>query len=476
MKKFIKKSAAALTALSISASLAIPAAAEGFLSSVSEATRSFDNSHGDSINLIYNGQLFDCTGAENIDGRVMLPFRLLLEQMGAKVDYEAPTVTASKDGTTITFLIGDNVIYIDKNGEKSQVVSDIAPIIKNDRTLIPVRFISNALGMQVGWDNDIGTVLVVDKDEYIKDLKENASYIKELTNALKYTYNKTNTKLAFKISINSNGEEKNISANVDVNGRINGGDSSVSGKISIDLSDLVSIEPVSDADFNAVFSNGLLYVKSDIIKHLAFGNSALSDKVTKLIADNMAVDGWIYIDLNKLTDKIFGDNMPEINALYKSLLNGDYLEDLKNKSFEDIVSSLIITDGDATFDSAYSSDVMISAYKLLDKYITVTDNSMSIKLDKAFLEDLLENAYGMTARTVSEALDTVTFNITADSSYDDTSANSDIRIDFGVKLVGEKQFSLSFTLNESGENTDSAEDIEIPKDAVDLTDYLIDKL
>lgn len=45
-----------------------------------------------------------------------------------------------------------NAIKVMVNGK--EVTSDVAPFIENDRTLVPVRMISEALGVEVKWDND----------------------------------------------------------------------------------------------------------------------------------------------------------------------------------------------------------------------------------------------------------------------------------------------------------------------------------
>lgn len=49
-----------------------------------------------------------------------------------------------------------------KNGEASQM--DVAPTIVNDRTMVPVRFIAEALGGMVEWHEDIQTAYIVYQD------------------------------------------------------------------------------------------------------------------------------------------------------------------------------------------------------------------------------------------------------------------------------------------------------------------------
>ena len=53
----------------------------------------------------------------------------------------------------------DNKLYL--NGEAIQM--DTAAVIKLERTYVPVRFIAEALGMEVGWDDATRAVSLKDK-------------------------------------------------------------------------------------------------------------------------------------------------------------------------------------------------------------------------------------------------------------------------------------------------------------------------
>lgn len=92
------------------------------------------------------------------NGRTLVPLRVIFESLGAKVNWdgEANTVTAVKGNVTLKLKIGDNLAY--KNG--SQVRLDVPPKIIKNRTLVPLRFVSEALGAYVHWDSGTQTVTI----------------------------------------------------------------------------------------------------------------------------------------------------------------------------------------------------------------------------------------------------------------------------------------------------------------------------
>ncbi len=94
-----------------------------------------------------------------VDGRTVLPIRVVAEALGADVDWDPDTqkVTITKGDTVIELFIGKTIAYV--NGEPVQL--DVAPFIENDRTYLPVRFVSEYLGAIVNWDAETRTVIIV---------------------------------------------------------------------------------------------------------------------------------------------------------------------------------------------------------------------------------------------------------------------------------------------------------------------------
>ena len=84
--------------------------------------------------------------------RTLVPMRAIFESFGAEImwDDSTKTVVAKKDGIEIKIQIGGNVLY--KNGE--EILVDVPAKIENDRTLVPLRVISESIGCKVNWDGE----------------------------------------------------------------------------------------------------------------------------------------------------------------------------------------------------------------------------------------------------------------------------------------------------------------------------------
>lgn len=86
-------------------------------------------------------------------GRTLVPFRKIFEALNADVAWNNDTqqVKAKRNDTEISFIIGQKVLYI--NG-KDSISMDVAPQIINGRSMVPLRVVSEALGVEVNWDNN----------------------------------------------------------------------------------------------------------------------------------------------------------------------------------------------------------------------------------------------------------------------------------------------------------------------------------
>jgi len=104
--------------------------------------------------VLINGEPFVLDIAPFIDkssGRTMVPLRLIAEAFGASVSWDSTTyeVRIEHNNKTIILIIGLKIYVL--NGITYKM--DVAPTIKNGRTFVPIRFISEALDAEVQWDS-----------------------------------------------------------------------------------------------------------------------------------------------------------------------------------------------------------------------------------------------------------------------------------------------------------------------------------
>jgi hypothetical protein len=83
--------------------------------------------------------------------RTMVPLRIVSEGLGAEVRFDSDTRT----------------VYISQNGREIFLVIDVplpdgmgTPVIVDDRTFVPARYVSEVLGARVRWDGNARAVYV----------------------------------------------------------------------------------------------------------------------------------------------------------------------------------------------------------------------------------------------------------------------------------------------------------------------------
>ncbi len=98
-----------------------------------------------------------------VNGSTLIPLRGLLEEMGATVswDGETQTVTLEKGALKLELQIWSKMVYAETAayGRVRHTMLNF-PVIKDSRTFIPIRFVSEQLGYTVSWDGETRTVTI----------------------------------------------------------------------------------------------------------------------------------------------------------------------------------------------------------------------------------------------------------------------------------------------------------------------------
>jgi len=96
--------------------------------------------------------------AQIVSDRTMVPMRAIFEAFEAEIEWdgEARAVTAVLGETTIELTIDSATAYVDGKSLKL----DVPAMIINDRTMVPLRFVSENLGAEVEWDAEERAVYI----------------------------------------------------------------------------------------------------------------------------------------------------------------------------------------------------------------------------------------------------------------------------------------------------------------------------
>lgn len=96
-----------------------------------------------------------------IHDKTMVPLRAIFEALGAVIEWDPDTrtVMATRADQAVKLTIGDDVGYVGGRPVKLEQPA----VIVNNSTLVPVRFIAESFGADVGWDADSRTVLIKSK-------------------------------------------------------------------------------------------------------------------------------------------------------------------------------------------------------------------------------------------------------------------------------------------------------------------------
>ncbi len=92
------------------------------------------------------------------NGRVLVPMRSIFESLGAKVSYNSlnGAIAATKNGTVVRMALGSRNATVNS----LPVKLDVAAKAYNGRTLVPLRFVSEAMGANVDYNSSARAVMI----------------------------------------------------------------------------------------------------------------------------------------------------------------------------------------------------------------------------------------------------------------------------------------------------------------------------
>lgn len=336
------------------------------------------------------------------NGYTFVPIRFIAEYYGARVNWEqkTKTVIVTQKDKEIKMTIDSKDVYINNNKKvlNKGMVPKFVTFSNNDsRTMVPLRFISETLGYEVGWN---------DKNSFPFINTLNNNYIKENMDIVEI--------INIEVEIKSNNEP-----NIIINGTKKFKYSTMllenPSRLVIDIDD-AKLNIKNDMIFDGGVGN--IDVNSDLVNKVTFSQFSNKPNIVRVV-----VHLWDKVDF----DIVYIDEG-------KSL--GVYLENKKaifpEKNFEEktnyfSVDSNRIINIDAKKETNYNVE-----YDRNDKIMTITLPSRNVDLKEGFtnikdglINDILVENIG------EETKVTITFRISVQHTI--LSKNKDNKISISLK-------------------------------------------
>lgn len=162
-------------------SLSVALASSAIMSSGVVSAQAITVSQQDLVTVTLDGVVQEYPqSALTKDGRTLVPLRGIFESLGAKVTWNNETQVArgTKGNTEVLVQIGNKTAYV--NGKAVEL--DVPAQIINGSTMVPLRFVSESLGAKVEWNNDTRTASITSDGsapvvEQVKPGQENAKVV-----------------------------------------------------------------------------------------------------------------------------------------------------------------------------------------------------------------------------------------------------------------------------------------------------------
>lgn len=419
-----------------------------------------------SIKVQLNGENISFEVAPQIvNNRTLVPMRTIFEKLGANVEWDGQTrtITATQNETVIKLSLNSREALVTENGIQRKLQLDTTPIIVKGKTLVPIRFISESLGKQVGWDAANRTVIIIDYGYFLNALKTQApNFFQFATNK----YGVVNTgefnssgDVSFKYNSTVDSGE-NVAGNVNavIKAKINEDNGSMDAVIKVTgLEELLSGSGLEDVDsftFNFLFDNNSFYVKSNLFDILEQDGLLIGDK-------------WIKADIADL-------NIPDVETLQ------DLKEMQSKQSTEQILDSLVNTPMQLDVNSFREAQAFFDAFVTLvdDNHFKVSNKGVmkvyTWNINKQDLIDAVLNmqknapsAKDMTLEDLAEIkkfTDTLVFDFEMVVEVkNNIIVNSEVSLNTQMDIPDEGHFELSLETNSEVLNPNNSHfEIELP--------------
>ena len=295
--------------------------------------------------VLVNGQAVEFADAvpQIVDGRTYIPLRATFTALGfadedITWDAEKRTATAVKEGLTITLTEGEKAVTVTKDGESETMETDAAAYVDaaSGRTLVPLRFVAQAAGCNVGWDGNTRTAIIDDTAAILAANTETYTLMDRYM-AYSKTFAEKNYKVTgdFSMDMTVEGEAVSVTGTYEM----------LTDATKADFTTNMAFSgQAEDQDLAALFPEGLdMEMRFDMDTGVYYLSSDALNDAAQTGAENV----WYKMDLSAMLEQMGMDysSLMELSKAARDMTFTEYLEST--------LSTLPLTDATAT-----TSDVL----------------------------------------------------------------------------------------------------------------------
>jgi hypothetical protein len=321
--------------------------------------------------------------------RVFVPVRDTFTALGAEVSYDEDTrvITFTRGDVTVVFPRDGTTLEVTAAGVTTTIESDAKPISIDNRVLVPVRFVAQALGCKVGWDSAERTAIIIDPVTYLAGLEEDTYEIfgKIAEIGADVTGNQA---LAATVDVSESVSNTVASIKIDAISSQTAADMKIDGTITSDDADVLAIlgstgeEVKLEGEMILNVETGFFAVTSE-----AFNNSPLSglEGDVWLTADLFALAAQSGVDIQAALDEQSATAAVDVKSIIDSAVYSAIVQVLSSaenptsiddfQAFDAAIAAVYGLYGDSGFeetDGVYVSEISISeAGQTVDAKLTI---------------------------------------------------------------------------------------------------------
>lgn len=199
------------------------------------------------------------------DGRTLLPVRAVVEEMGGSVEWNSDLKQAILNHGENTIVLTIDSTTALLNNQEQSL--DTEPVIINGRTFLPIRFIAESFGYDVEWNETDKTILITEKAE--RSTTEEITAVEDATEETTEAVNDSEGTNTLIVYFSRTGTTKELAENIH-------------SKIGGDIAEIVPVVPYPE-DYNQCIEQAQEEIEEDARPEYTISIDDISEYDTILV-------------------------------------------------------------------------------------------------------------------------------------------------------------------------------------------------